>query len=138
MDSYYKLIYEHSETELFEKIIHFMDISFPQWKTNRDLGFTSVEFIWHCIDFLSLCNLENNDEVFNLRSFNTIYLSLAEDYERFRMEYKSIFFSSVLDKFTAEYSDEIEDEHLTDFRYNQLYNNLLSNKIKRVPYDFRC
>lgn len=49
-----------------------MDISFPEWKTNKGLGFTSVEFIKHCIDFLSLCNLERNDQVLNRKSLKTI------------------------------------------------------------------
>ncbi|WJS93877.1 hypothetical protein NYQ10_17465 [Flavobacterium johnsoniae] len=39
MMEYYDLMNEHSETELFTEIIHFMDMSFPEWKTNRGLGF---------------------------------------------------------------------------------------------------
>lgn len=41
---------EYSETELFNEIIHFMGISFPEWKTNRGIGFSTTEFILHCID----------------------------------------------------------------------------------------
>lgn len=129
---------EHSETELFKEIIHFMDISFPEWKTNKGLGFTSLEFVWHCIDFLTLCNLEKNDEVLNLKSLKTVYLSLAEDYERFRIAYQSIFLAYALDKFTAEYEDEIEDEYLTDFRYNYLYDIFLNDELQKVNYNFKC
>ena len=113
-----------------------MDISSPEWKTNKGLGFTSVEFIKHCIDFLSLCNLGRNDQILNLKSLKTIYLSLAEDYERFRIEYKSIFLAYALDKFTAEYEAEIENEYLTDFRYNYLYETFLKIELTKVIYEF--
>lgn len=136
MEEYHELMENHSETELFKEIIHFMDISFPEWKTNKGLGFTSVEFIKYCIDFLSLCNLGRNDQVLNLKSLKTIYLSLAEDYERFRLEYQFIFSSFVLNKFTIEYEDEIEDEYLTDFRYNCLYEFFFNQELGKVVYDF--
>ena len=54
---------EYSETELFKEIIHFMDMSFPEWKTNRSLGFTSIDFIIHCIDFLTLCKRKKIMEI---------------------------------------------------------------------------
>ncbi|WPO78201.1 hypothetical protein [Flavobacterium sp. KACC 22761] len=136
MMEYYDLMNEYSETELFKEIIHFMDMSFPEWKTNRGLGFTSFEFIRHCINFLTLCNLEKNNGDLNLKFLKTIYLSLAEDYERFKMEYQFIFSSFVLDKFTAEYEQEIEDEYFTDFRYNDLYDSFLKKELKKVIYDF--
>ncbi|SHG58068.1 hypothetical protein SAMN05444481_105200 [Flavobacterium frigidimaris] len=129
---------EYSERELFKEIIHFMDISFPEWKTNRGLGFTSLEFIRHCIDFLTLSSLEKNDKVLKLRYLKTVYMSLVEDYERFRMEYQFIFSSFALDKFSAEYADEIEDEYLTDFKYNYLYNSFLNDELPKVTYDFKC
>lgn len=137
MEQYYKLMNEYSGTELFKETIHFMNISFPEWKTNRGLGFTSVEFVRHCIDFLSLCNLKKNDGVLNLCSLKTIYLSLAEDYERFRIEYQTIFLSFALEKFIAEYEDEIEDEYLNDFRYNYLYETFLNMEFEKVTYHFK-
>ncbi|WJS93876.1 hypothetical protein NYQ10_17460 [Flavobacterium johnsoniae] len=66
----------------------------------------------------------------------TIYLSLAEDYERFRMEYQFIFSSFVLVKFTAEYEEEIEDEYLTDFSYDCLYETFLNVELEKVIFDF--
>ena len=56
----------------------------------------------------------------------TICLSLAEDFERFRVEYQFIFSSFALEKFTIEYGNEIEDEYLTDFRYNCLHETFLN------------
>ncbi|OXA98213.1 hypothetical protein B0A75_14815 [Flavobacterium oncorhynchi] len=138
MEQYCKLMNEYSGTELFKEIIHFMDMSFPEWKTNRGLGFTSLEFVRHSIDFLSQCNLEKNEKVFNIGSLKIIYLSLVEDYERFKTEYKLVFSSFVLDRFTAEYADEIEDEYLTDFRYNYLYDIFLKQEFEKVTYDFQC
>ena len=67
----------------------------------------------------------------------TIYLSLAEDYERFRMEYQFIFSSFVLDKFTAEFAEEIEDEYLIDFRYDYLYETFLNKEFAKVAHDFK-
>ncbi|WP_143155047.1 hypothetical protein [Flavobacterium chilense] len=136
MIEYYNLMYEHSETELFKEIIHFMDISFPEWKTNKGLGTSATEFILHCIDFLSQCTLEKRDNEFNSESLTILYLSLAEDYERFKTEYQFIFLDFVLEKFTNEFDEDLEDEHLTDYRYNDLYENFLNKELEKVTYDF--
>lgn len=136
MEQYYKLMNEYSGTELFKETIHFMDMSFPEWKTNRGIGFSAAEFILHCMEFLSQCTMGKKDEEFNLESLNTLYLSVAEDYQRFRTEYQFIFSSFALEKFTDEYADEIEDEYLTEFRYNDLYDNFLNQELEKVTYDF--
>jgi hypothetical protein len=137
MLKYCNLMAEHSETEMFKEIIHFMDISFPEWKTNRGIGFTSAEFVSHCLDFLSQCTLGKRDHELNLESLKILYLSVAEDYDRFKKEYQFIFSSFALEKFTTEYEDEIEDEYLTDFRYNDLYDNFLNKEFEKVIYDFK-
>lgn len=128
---------EHSETELFKEIIHFMDISFPEWKTNKGLGTTSREFISDCIDFLRQCNLEKPDGLLNKESLTQIYLSVSEDYERYKMQYQSIFFENTLEKFEIEFEQELEDEYLTDYRYNHLYNSFFNQELKKVIYDFK-
>ena len=137
MIKYYNLMDEYSGTELFNETMHFMDLSFPEWKTNRGIGFTSVEFISHCMAFLSECNLEKRENELNRESLKTLYLSLAEDYARFKTEYQFIFSSLVLEKFHAEYEDELEDEYLTDFRYNDLYDTFLNQELVKVTYDFQ-
>ena len=137
MIEYYNLMNEHSETELFKEIIHFMDISFPEWKTNRGLGTSATEFIFHCIDFLSACTLDKRGDELNKESLITLYLSVAEDYERFKIEYQFICSTVVLEKFTAKFEEELEHEHLTDYRYNDLYNNFLNHEQQKVTYDFK-
>lgn len=137
MDAYKTLMYEHSDTELFKELIHFMDISFPEWKTNKGLGTTATEFISNSIDFLSQCNLEKRDDQLNKQSLIQIYLSVAEDYERYKMQYQSIFFENTLEKFTAEFEEELEDEYLTDYRYNDLYDSFFKYELQKVTYDFK-
>jgi hypothetical protein len=128
---------EQSGTELFKEIIHFMDISFPEWKTNRGIGFSAAEFILHCIEFLSKCSLAIDNEGLKDKSLKTLHLSVAEDYQRFKTEYQFIFSSFVLEKFTVECVDKIEDEYLTDFKYNKLYNAFLNQELNKVTYDFK-
>lgn len=137
MEQYYKLMHEYSGTELFKEIINFMDLSFPEWKTNQGIGFSAAEFILHCIEFLGRCNLSIDNEELNYESLKTLYLSVAEDYQRFKTEYQFIFSSFALEKFTSEYADEIEDEYLTDFRYNYLYDTFLNHQLEKVIYDFK-
>ncbi|MFH6964695.1 hypothetical protein ACHRVK_10030 [Flavobacterium plurextorum] len=136
MEEYNKLMDEYSRTELFKETIHFMDMSFPEWKTNRGIGFSSAEFILHCMEFLSQCTLDKKNEEFNLESLKTLYLSVAEDYQRFKTEYQFIFSSFALEKFTAKFASEIENEYLTDFRYNNLYNSFLNQELEKVTYNF--
>lgn len=97
---------EYSGTELFREIIHFMDISFPEWKTNRGIGLSAAEFISYCIEFLSQCTLDKRDDELNHESLKTIYLSVPEDYQRFQTEYQFIFSSFALSKSAAEYKDK--------------------------------
>lgn len=137
MHEYNNLINEHSESELFIETIHFMNLSFPEWKTNRGIGFSAVEFILHCIDYLSLCPLEKRDNELNYNSLKTLYLSVAEDYKRFKKEYQYIFSTFALEKFHDEYESELDDEYLTDYRYNDLYNAFLNQELEKVTYDFR-
>lgn len=136
MEQYYKLMNEYSGTELFKETIHFMNISFPEWKTNRGIGFSAVEFILHCMEFLNQCTMDKKEEEFNLESLKTLYLSVAEDYQRFKTEYQFIFSSSVLDKFTTVYEVEIGDEYLTEFMYNCLYDSFLKQELEKVIYNF--
>lgn len=137
MLEYNNLIDEHSESEFFKETIHFMNISFPEWKTNRGIGFSAVEFILHCIDYLNLCPLEKRDNELNYNSLKTLYLSVAEDYKRFKKEYQYIFSNFALEKFYDEYESELDDEYLTDYRYNDLYNAFLNQELEKVTYDFR-
>ena len=136
MEQYCELMNEYSGTELFKEIIHFMDMSFPEWKTNRGIGFSSAEFILHCMEFLSQCIMYKKDKKLNLESLKTLYLSVAEDYQRFKTEYQFIFSSFTIEKFTAEHANEIEDKYLTDLRYNDLYNTFLNMEFEKITYDF--
>lgn len=137
MEQYYKLMNEYSGTELFQETIHFMNISFPEWKTNQGIGFSAAEFILHCMEFLSQCTMDKKDEEFNLESLKTLYQSVAEDYLRFKIEYQFIFSAFALDKFITEYENEIEDEFLTAFRYNGLFDAFLKQEFEKVTYDFK-
>lgn len=128
---------EHSETELFKEIIHFMDISFPEWKTNKGLGTSATEFILHCVDFLSQCTLGKRANELNSEALTTLYVNVAEDYERFKTENQFIFSALVLEKFTTQFEDNFEDEYLTNYRYNHLYDTFLNEELGKVTYDFK-
>lgn len=133
---YYQVMSQYHDTELFCETIQFMESAFPEWRTNKGLGYSAAEFMLHCMDFLSLTNLEKRDNDLNHKSLKTVYLSVAEDYERFKRNYESAFLSSVLQKFHAEYENELEDEYLTDYRYNDLYDTFLKQELEKVTYDF--
>lgn len=137
MDKYETLMEEHSDTELFKELIHFMDISFPEWKTNKGLGTTATEFISDCIEFFSQCTLENRDDLLNKESLTQIYFSVAEDYERYKIQYQSIFLENILEKFAVEFERELEDEYLTDYRYNDLYDNFFNEELEKETYNFK-
>jgi hypothetical protein len=134
--SYYRVMNEYSGTELFKEIIHFMEMSFPEWKSNNGIGFCAPEFILNSIEFLTECISEQRHEDLRLKSLKLLYVSVAEDYERFKIEYKSIFLSIVLVKFNEKFEEELEDEFLSDFRYNDLYDTFLKKELEKVAYNF--
>ncbi|KLT67768.1 hypothetical protein [Flavobacterium sp. ABG] len=69
------------------------------------------------------------DNQLNEQSLTQIYLSLAEDYERYKMQYQSIFFENTLERFAIEFEKELEDQYLTDYRYNDLYKTFLNQEL---------
>ncbi|WP_272023610.1 hypothetical protein [Olleya namhaensis] len=45
---------EYSHLEIYKETIHFMDLAFPEWTTNKGVGFWAAEFI-----LTSILNLEH-------------------------------------------------------------------------------
>jgi len=52
-------------------------------------------------------------------------------------EYQFIFSALVLEKFTTEFEHDLEDEYLTYYRYNYLYDSFLNQELEKVTYEFK-
>ena len=136
---YYTLIEEYYETELFKEIIHFMNIAFPEWKTNKGIGFWAGEFI--------LNSILNNEYLTDVEEFSqrdlliTLYAELEIEYKKCKNQYTFVFNDSILDEFNIECKILLDEkEHLNDLEYSIFYNQLFykfkSKKLLKITYDF--
>jgi len=123
---YITLMREYSSNEIFEEIIHFMDLAFPEWTSNRGIGNWSAEFV--------LTNIQNleflYDEIENNSSevLKNIYLSLVYDYKRTQVEYGLMLKSRILNSFSLKHEELLfKNEHLPAIDFNVLYDELYSN-----------
>tara|TARA_B110000208_G_scaffold170579_1_gene212271 strand:- start:89372 stop:89851 length:480 start_codon:yes stop_codon:yes gene_type:complete len=136
---YYTLIEEYYETELFKEIIHFMNIAFPEWKTNKGIGFWAGEFI--------LNSILNNEYLTDVEEFSqrdlliTLYSELEIEYKKCKNQYTFVFNDSIMDEFNIECKILLDEkEHLNDLEYSIFYNQLFykfkSKKLLKITYDF--
>lgn len=135
--SYYELMEDCPNNELFEEILLFMDASFPDWKTNNNLGYWAADFV---LDMVNLYDSQDATISFREMLVN-LYPDLAEEYNSRKLDYNFTFKESILQLFENNYEEELEENnHLSEKDYNawydNLYNSLLNERLKETPYNF--
>lgn len=135
--SYYELMEDCPNSELFDEILIFMDGFFPDWKTNYNLGYWSADFM---LDMVNLYDSQDVTISFREMLVN-LYPDLAEEYSSRKEDYSFILKDAVLELFENKYEEELrENNHLKEVDYSawydNLYNNLLNKKLKETPYNF--
>lgn len=138
-EDYYTVMEEYSNTELFQEIIHFMDIKYPNWKTNSGIGFWAAEFVHS--------NIQNNEYLLDRNEYSfrimleNLYQELVYDYERMKSSFNMVYRDALLNDFENYYEDELEENnYLSEDEYSIFYDNLLSafkiEHLKIVTYNF--
>ncbi|SFJ00034.1 hypothetical protein [Olleya namhaensis] len=130
---------EYSHTEIFKEIILFMDSAFPEWTTNRGIGFWAAEFVLTAIQ-----NLEHLYEDINNSSIQVlkdVYMSLVVDYKITKKQFTSVVIDTIIHNFEIEYNELLdENEYLpiNDFKalYDELYNVYEIKILNKVTYNF--
>ena len=135
--TYYELMEDCPNSELFDEILIFMDSFFPDWKTNNNLGYWSADFV---LDMVNLYDSQDVTISFREMLVN-LYPDLAEEFHSRKQDYNFAFKESILQLFENKYEDELrENNHLSQKDYNALYdhlhNELLNEKLKEIPYNF--
>ena len=138
-EDYYTIMEEYSQTELFEEIIHFMDIAFPEWKSNKGIGFWAGEFVLTAI--LNNDHLEDRTVCTQREMLIDLYLELVSEYKNTKAQYEFIVFESIINKFENDKEFELEEnEHLSVKEYSVFYDELFSEykklKLEEVTYNF--
>lgn len=130
---------EYSHIEIFNEIIHFMDLAFPEWSTNKGVGFWAAEFVLTAIQ-----NLEHLYEESGLSSFEVLkelYLNLVCDYKNYKSQFSFALSDSILNDFEIEHDELLdENEHLSkeDYKvfYDKIYNAYQEKYLNKVTYVF--
>ena len=130
---------EYSHLEIYKETIHFMNIAFPEWTTNKGIGFWAAEFI-----LTSILNLEHIYEEASYSSFDILkdlYTNLVVDYKSTTKQFTSAVIDAIIYNFEIEYDELLdENEHLSkeDYKvfYNNLYNSFEKRHLNKITYIF--
>lgn len=136
---YIYLMEEYSQTEIFKEIIHFMDLAFPEWTSNKGVGTWSAEFVLNAIQNLEYLNEKTDYSSFEV--LKDIYMSLVEDYNISKTKYSLVIKDYILSDFEIEYREFLEEnEYLPEKDFNalyyEIYNNYKTKILKTAIYDF--
>lgn len=131
---------EYSNTELFKEIIHFIDIKYPEWKTNNGIGFWAGEFV--CTVILNNEYLQDRDEYSFREMCETLYKELDVHYNKTKSSFDFIYKDVLFRDFEIKYDEELEEnEHLSEAEYSVFYDNLYADfkkeHLKIVTYNFK-
>lgn len=79
IDEDYRLIQnEYAGTTIYTEVVHFLQLAFPEWNSNKGLGAGAPEFV------LQLIN--NHEEAFYTKpqreALVSLYIDAADSYER--------------------------------------------------------
>lgn len=133
-ESYITLKFEYAEDEVFKEIIHFMDLRFSEWKTNKGIGYYAAEFVLNVI--------ENTDYIttpMNRKGLEALYLELITEYPKWKRNFKSSFVDNFDNLFFSTLNDESEDytDSMSDIEIDKAYNEHYHKALELVTYDFK-
>jgi|GEM_PF-3248066 len=136
---YFVLMEEYSSTELFKEMIHFMDLAFPEWTSNKGVGGWAAEFMLSNINELESFNEKENYSSLNM--LKDCYLSLADDYEKTKIQYSHIMNELLIAEFNNKFETElIEKSSLLTKEYDEFYDLLFKDfqekSLNKITYNF--
>lgn len=138
-EDYYTLIEEYANTEIYNEIIHFMYLAFPDWNTNKGIGSWAAEFV-----LTSIRNLEyvhENEQTSYSDKLKDIYISLVDSYDDCKSMYQLSQTTRIVDVFENEYEGEIESispiqKESYDLEWDKLYEAFKKEYLTHTAYDF--
>lgn len=136
---YFVLMEEYSETELFKEIVHFMNMAFPEWLTNRGIGGWAAEFILTNIQDLDY--FKELEDYSSLKKLTDCYLSVSTTYNTTKTQYSIVTNELLLQTFNNEFEIELSDnEYLSpkkfDAFYESLYTPYQNAFLNKISYNF--
>ena len=137
---YYTVMEQYNETELLYEILHFMDLAFPEWKSNKGIGTWAGEFVLSIIENNEY--LDDREEYTFKEMLTNLYIELADRYSDMQVEYSFAFDDRLISQFNIDKEFELkEKEHLPFEEYSVFYDKLFfeykSEKLGYVTYNFR-
>lgn len=137
---YYTLMEEYKGTELFYETLHFMDLAFPEWKSNKGIGTWAGEFVLLIIENNEY--LDDREEYTFKEMLTNLYIDLADRYSDMQVEYRFAFDDRIISQFNNDKEFELnEKEHLPFKEYSVFYDMLFleykNEKLEKVTYNFK-
>jgi len=136
---YFVLMEEYSETEMFKEIVHFMNMAFPEWLTNRGIGGWAAEFILTNIQDLDYFQKQKNYS--SLKKLTDCYLCVSTAYHTTKTQYSVVANELLLQAFNHKFEIELSDkEYLSpkefDIFHESLYTQYQDTFLNKICYNF--
>jgi len=138
-EDYQILQNEYSGTEQLHEILHFLDLAFPEWKTNEGLGVGAPEFVlWVVNHTIEACHTNSMREYLKL-----LYIEIADSYQTSKEFHTNSFKENCYCDFIQMDDDlffekfETDFESLSDFQIDDLFKKYHSDKLTQEPFNFK-
>ena len=132
---YFVLMEEYFHLEIYKEIIQFMNLAFPEWKSNRGIGAWAAEFI-----LTNIQSLDYFDEIENYTSLDKLkdcYLSLSEEYTKTKPQYKLVIEQLVLKSYQNENEELLmDDDSLSNSELDSLFMSFREKYLNKIIYNF--
>ena len=119
----------YSGTVQLEEVLHFLNLAYPKWKTNGELGAFAPEFV--------LWILEHTEYFYKSKSFleylKALYAEIVDEYDSYQEEQAFSFDLECI----ALFSEDLEDiGALNDEAYKAELNKFAASQREKIAFSF--
>ena len=119
----------YSGTVQLEEVLHFLNLAYPKWKTNGELGAFAPEFV--------LWILEHTEYFYKSKSFleylKALYAEIVDEYDSYQEEQAFSFDLECI----ALFSEDLEDiGALNDGAYKAELNKFAASQREKIAFSF--
>ena len=120
----------YSGTVQLEEVLHFLNLAYPKWKTNGELGAFAPEFV--------LWVLEHTESFYKSKPFleylKALYAEILEEYDSYKEEQAFSFDLECIALFSEDLDKDVEA--LNDEAYKAELNKFAASKREKIAFSF--
>lgn len=149
-ESYYAIMEEYLGNSIFIESFRFMNDRYPEWNSNKGIGYWAGEFMLNSIQNLEYItpeeeiDLTSSSVLLDEKQITLIHEELINSYERSKKEYYFWFNEKIATMFENQIEENIENEIIPEDyldtisieEYNKVYDDFRDKLLSIITYDF--